>query len=278
MKFAGSFNPRPPDTTIGASATSSAPASAALMRCTTTRPADPSTAADSTTPARGRSTGVNTLGRSEMSAGVPASLSVSRAFPAYTGRVTTTAPASTPTSVTSWASAQPSRAATRGARSFPVALAAKTTARYPPVAARSAITRAYPSGAYMPNAAFVSVITLSAPNRPSWSAPFTPPAASSKASTDPPSASASRRAPVTTSWDTLRSAPSRCSSTASTDGELTEPSLPRAAGAPAPLRRPPLRRRSFLPSGPVAASWRRLPSDPRRARPASRRGVSSSPP
>src|SRR5881397_2047911 len=168
---------------------------AAAFTCfTTTRPAATSGTTVAAAPGRGRSTGVNTLGRSARIAGVPPSFTRSSAFPAYTGRVAVTAPRSTPTSVTSMASATPSRAATRGARSFPVALAANTTARYPPVAARSAITRAYPSGAYMPNAAFVSVITLSAPNRPSWSAPFTPPAASSKASTDPPSASASRRA------------------------------------------------------------------------------------
>src|ERR1041385_420921 len=55
----------------------------------------------------------------------------------------------------------------------------------------------------MPNAAFVRVITLSAPNLPSWSAPFTSPAASSNASTEPLRASASRRAPVTTWWTTL---------------------------------------------------------------------------
>src|SRR6266545_2059405 len=53
---------------------------------------------------------------------------LSSAFPAYTGRVTTTAPLSTPTSVTSVASATPSFAATRGARSLPVAVAAKRTA------------------------------------------------------------------------------------------------------------------------------------------------------
>src|SRR5213592_2272580 len=79
-------------------------------------------------PAFGRSTGVNTFGLNESSAGVPVTLSFSNAFPAYTGRITVTAPFSTARSTTSCASGRPSRAATRGARSFPVALAANTTA------------------------------------------------------------------------------------------------------------------------------------------------------
>src|ERR1051325_9016815 len=39
------------------------------------------------------------------------------------------------------------------------------------------MARAYPSGAYIPNPGFVSVITRSAPNPPSWSAARTRPAA-----------------------------------------------------------------------------------------------------
>src|SRR2546422_7556498 len=42
----------------------------------------------------------------------------------------------------------PSLAATRGARSFPVALAVNTMARYPPCFARSASACAHASGAY----------------------------------------------------------------------------------------------------------------------------------
>src|SRR5207245_1589168 len=102
---------------MGASATSSVPASAALICFTTTRPAEPPAAAVSCAPAFGRSTGVNTLGRSEITAGVPVILSFSKALPAYTGRVTVTAPPTTPKSVTSWASGRPSRAA--GRRSLP---------------------------------------------------------------------------------------------------------------------------------------------------------------
>ena len=113
---------------MGASATSSVPASAALITFTTTRPAGPAAAALSCDPAFGRSTGVNTFGLTESSAGVPVTLSFSNAFPAYTGRITVTAPFSTARSTTSCASGRPSRAATRGARSFPVALAANTTA------------------------------------------------------------------------------------------------------------------------------------------------------
>src|SRR6266540_551054 len=251
LKFAGSLSPRPPDTTIGASATSRAPASAALIWRTITRPAATSSAAVSTVPALGRCTGVNTLGRSEMRAGRAVSFTLSNAFPAYTGRITVTVPSSTATSVTSCASGTPSRAATRGARSFPVAPAANTTAPYPPALTRAAIACAYPSGAYIPNAALVSVITWSAPKPPSWSVPRTGPAPRTSASTLPPSASAMRRAPVTTSWETLRNAPSRCSSTART--RLTEPSPPPAAAAPALAPPPRPRPRSFPPSAPPAA-------------------------
>ena len=142
LKLAGSLSPRPPDTTIGASATSSMPASAALISFTTTRPAGPATAALSCVPALGRSTGVKTFGLKEMTAGVPTTLSLRRAFPAYTGRVSVTAPPSTARSVMSCASGRPSRAATRGARSFPVALAANTTAPYPPPVTRAAMAPA----------------------------------------------------------------------------------------------------------------------------------------
>src|SRR5213079_933930 len=112
-----------------------------LIAVTTTRPVGAGTATVSALPALGRCTGVNTLGRSDTIAGVAVSLSLRSAFPAYTGWITVTAPPSTATSVTSCASATPRRAATRGARSRPVALAANTTARYPPAFARSAITR-----------------------------------------------------------------------------------------------------------------------------------------
>src|SRR5881628_1293786 len=166
LKFAGSFKPRPPEMTIGASATSSVPAVAGLIAVTTTRPVGAGTATVSALPALGRCTGVNTLGRSDTIAGVAVSLSLRSAFPAYTGWITVTAPPSTATSVTSCASATPRRAATRGARSRPVALAANTTARYPPAFARSAITRVHASGAYLPNASFVRVSTVSAPNPP----------------------------------------------------------------------------------------------------------------
>ena len=128
LKFAGSFSPLPPEITICASATSSAPASAALISRTTTRAAATLTATVSAVPAFGRSTGVKTLGRSERTAGFPAIFTLSNALPAYTGRVATMAPPSAATSVQSAASATPSLAATRGARSLPVALATKTTA------------------------------------------------------------------------------------------------------------------------------------------------------
>src|SRR2546427_104896 len=91
LKLAGSLSPRPPDTMMGASATSSVPASAALIAFTTTRPAGPAAAPLSCVPAFGRSTGVNTFGLNESSAGVPATLSFSSAFPAYTGRITVAA-------------------------------------------------------------------------------------------------------------------------------------------------------------------------------------------
>src|SRR5947199_376194 len=45
LKLAGSLSPRPPDTMMGASATPSVPASAALIAFTTTRPAGPAAAA-----------------------------------------------------------------------------------------------------------------------------------------------------------------------------------------------------------------------------------------
>src|SRR5207247_2213803 len=99
--FAGSLSPRPPETTIGASATSSVPAGAVLICFTTTRPAAAVTAAVSAAPARGRCTGVKTLGRSDTTAGFPVSLSLRSALPAYTGWMTVTAPppSSPPTAV-----------------------------------------------------------------------------------------------------------------------------------------------------------------------------------
>src|SRR5207237_5946821 len=99
LKLAGSLRPRPPDTIMGASATSRLPAGAGLICLTTTRPAEPSTAALSCVPALGRRTGVNTLGRSDNTAGVPTTLTLRSALPAYTGRIAITAPAATLTSV-----------------------------------------------------------------------------------------------------------------------------------------------------------------------------------
>src|SRR2546426_4059948 len=103
-----------------ASATSSVPAGAALISRTITRPAGIVTATVSAAPAFGRSTGVKTLGRSESTAGCDATFTLSSALPAYTGRVTTTPPPSAARSVRSAATATPSFAATRGARSLPV--------------------------------------------------------------------------------------------------------------------------------------------------------------
>src|SRR5690606_24712117 len=93
--------------------------------------------------------------------------------------------------------------------------------------------------------------TLSAPQRPSSPAPpATPGGPSSTACTSAPTASAIVRAAPTTSFDTLRSAPSRCSTTARIFAIVspTEPWLLRAADGRAPALHPRPHRRHLLPA------------------------------
>src|SRR5690606_31987728 len=110
----------------------------------------------------------------------------------------------------------------------------------------AATVAAATSGEYCASASFSTTSTLSAPQRPSSPAPpATPGGPSSTACTSAPTASAIVRAAPTTSFDTLRSAPSRCSTTARIFAIVspTEPWLLRAADGRAPALHPRPHRR-----------------------------------
>ena len=121
LKFSGPLSPRPPETITSDSVRSTLLPLAAAVRSRRIRfGAGSLTAAIATAPAApALDTGANTLGRSEAMAGVFGNATFWIAFPAYTGRVATSLPPSTASAVQSEASPTPSRAATRGARSFP---------------------------------------------------------------------------------------------------------------------------------------------------------------
>ena len=118
--------------TTSASATSiSSPDS---LRISATRPATPPAGMSTTftvvspaAPAWGAA-GAKTFGRRVAMAGVDLRATVTNAFPAYTGRVNSSRPPAVTIFVQSEAIGTPSFAASRGARSLPIAVAAKKTA------------------------------------------------------------------------------------------------------------------------------------------------------
>ena len=90
-------------------------------------------------------TAAKTLGLRDTSAGVPRKPTLWIAFPAKTGRVAISLPASTSSAVQSVASPIPSLAATRGARSLPIAEAANRTTSGFTVSAAWQTARVYPA-------------------------------------------------------------------------------------------------------------------------------------
>ena len=129
-KFSGPFMPRPPEMTTSASLTSISPPLSWRTSVTSARAAAGgiSTASLMISPAAAAGTAGKTLGLRETTWGEEVSRKAKRALPAKIGRVNSKLPSWTDIRVQSAASPTPSRAASRGARSLPIAVAEKKTA------------------------------------------------------------------------------------------------------------------------------------------------------
>ena len=128
-KFSGPFSPRPPDTMICASVSSTLPPALAWTDTTRAR-AVVSTRAVTVSNLREASgaANANTLGRSVAICGSPSQRTVAKAFPAYTGRRASSRPSLTSSLTTSETRPALARAATRGATSLPIAVNGISTA------------------------------------------------------------------------------------------------------------------------------------------------------
>src|SRR5581483_675359 len=132
FQFSGPLRPRPADTTARASASDTRlPPLAVASKRPYRRRSSEAAAAISFTPGAGALAGrVHAPARTETTAG-SGTFTTARIFPAYIGRLTSTAPSAGVTSVQSAAYAHPSFAAARAPRSRPPSVAPTSTRSAP---------------------------------------------------------------------------------------------------------------------------------------------------